>query len=130
MRYTVVPVTPFEQNCTIFWCEKTRRAVVIDPGGDIEDVVLPTIRQNGILLKEIWLTHGHLDHAGGALELKEALGIPVIVIDRPRGDSLVGAQHIRERKGQLVTRTKMATPFHGCQVEWDVCQSTPTSGLH
>ncbi|MBH1874315.1 hypothetical protein I5W30_08755 [Stenotrophomonas maltophilia] len=55
---------------------------------------------------------------------------PVIVIDRPCGDSLVGAQHIRERKGELVTRTKMATPFHGCQVEWDVCQSTSTGGLH
>jgi len=55
---------------------------------------------------------------------------PVIVIDRPSEDCLVGAQHIRERRGELVTHTKMATPFLGCQVEWDVCQSTVSGARH
>jgi glyoxylase-like metal-dependent hydrolase (beta-lactamase superfamily II) len=74
----IIPVTPFQQNCTVLFDPETLVGVIVDPGGDVEDVILPTIRQNDIRLKEIWLTHGHLDHAGGALDLKEALDIPVI----------------------------------------------------
>jgi glyoxylase-like metal-dependent hydrolase (beta-lactamase superfamily II) len=74
----IIPVTPFQQNCTVLFDPDTMEGVIVDPGGDVEDVILPTLRQNGIRLKEIWLTHGHLDHAGGALELKEALGIDII----------------------------------------------------
>ena len=73
----IIPVTPFQQNCTVLFDPDTREGVIVDPGGDVE-VILQTVRENDITLKEIWLTHGHLDHAGGALDLKEALGIPVI----------------------------------------------------
>ena len=73
----IIPVTPFEQNCTILFDQDTLEGVVVDPGGDI-DVILQTVAENNIKLVEIWLTHGHLDHAGGALDLKEATGLSVI----------------------------------------------------
>lgn len=73
----IIPVTPFEQNCTVLFDQDTMKGVIIDPGGDVE-VILQTIRENGITLEAIWITHGHLDHAGGAMELKEALGVEII----------------------------------------------------
>jgi glyoxylase-like metal-dependent hydrolase (beta-lactamase superfamily II) len=73
----IIPVTPFQQNCTILFDPDTKQGVIIDPGGDI-DVILATIRENDITLLEIWLTHGHIDHAGGAAELREKLGLKVI----------------------------------------------------
>jgi glyoxylase-like metal-dependent hydrolase (beta-lactamase superfamily II) len=73
----IIPVTPFQQNCTVLFDAGTNEGVVVDPGGDA-DVILQTIGENGITLKEIWITHGHLDHAGGALDLKDALGIEII----------------------------------------------------
>lgn len=73
----IIPVTPFQQNCTILFDTETKEGVVVDPGGDVE-VILQTVQENGIELKAIWLTHGHIDHAGGAKELKEALGIDII----------------------------------------------------
>lgn len=73
----IIPVTPFQQNCTILFDTETKEGVVVDPGGDVE-VILKTVEENGITLKAIWLTHGHIDHAGGAKELKEALGLDII----------------------------------------------------
>lgn len=73
----IVPVTPFQQNCTILFDEDSKEGVVIDPGGDIETII-QVVTENGITLKEIWLTHGHLDHAGGADELRERLGLKII----------------------------------------------------
>jgi glyoxylase-like metal-dependent hydrolase (beta-lactamase superfamily II) len=72
----VVPVTPFQQNCTVLWCEATKRAVVIDPGGDLPNIER-AIAQAGVTVDKIWLTHGHVDHVGGAAELKEKLGVPI-----------------------------------------------------
>ncbi|MDG3576076.1 MBL fold metallo-hydrolase [Rhizobium sp. YJ-22] len=73
----VVPVTPFQQNCTVLFDTDTKEGVVVDPGGDVE-VILQVLKENGIDVKAIWLTHGHIDHAGGADELREALGVKVI----------------------------------------------------
>ncbi|CDZ63005.1 MBL fold metallo-hydrolase [Neorhizobium galegae] len=73
----IIPVTPFQQNCTILFDEETKQGVVVDPGGDVP-TILQVIKENGITATEIWLTHGHIDHAGGADELREALSIPVI----------------------------------------------------
>ena len=86
----IIPVTPFQQNCTIFFDADSREGVVVDPGGDV-DTIIETITQNGIAVKEIWITHGHLDHAGGADELRERLGVPVIgphVDDKPLLENL------------------------------------------
>lgn len=77
MRAGIVPVTPFQQNCTILFDEATKRGVVVDPGGDVE-TLQKVIAQNGLTIEAIWLTHGHLDHAGGAMELKEALGVDIV----------------------------------------------------
>jgi glyoxylase-like metal-dependent hydrolase (beta-lactamase superfamily II) len=73
----IIPVTPFQQNCTILFDTETKEGVVVDPGGDV-DAILRTVEENGITLTAIWLTHGHIDHAGGAKELKEALGLDII----------------------------------------------------
>jgi hydroxyacylglutathione hydrolase len=76
MRYEVIPVTPYQQNCTLFWCEKTGSVAIIDPGGEAERL---TKRLENLALKPemILLTHGHLDHVGGALELAERLKVPI-----------------------------------------------------
>jgi len=76
MRYAIVPVTPFEQNCTLFWCEKTLQAAVIDPGGDLDRIVRAAEREKLQVVK-ILITHGHIDHAGGAAELAERLNVPI-----------------------------------------------------
>src|SRR5215472_15813776 len=72
----IVPVTLFEQNCTIIWCEATKKAVVIDPGGDVPKIQ-EAIKQTGVTVEKIWLTHGHIDHVGGAAELRDALGVRI-----------------------------------------------------
>lgn len=73
----IVPVTPFQQNCTILFDADDKTGVVVDPGGDVEQI-LAAVRDNGITITAIWLTHGHIDHAGGAMELKEALGVDIV----------------------------------------------------
>lgn len=73
----IIPVTPFQQNCTIIFDTETKEGVVVDPGGDA-DRIAETARREGITIKEIWITHGHIDHAGGADELREMTGAPVI----------------------------------------------------
>ena len=77
LHYQIIPVTAFAQNCSLLWCDATREAAVIDPGGD-----LPRIEQAaqalGLKPGQIWLTHGHIDHAGGAAELAERWQIPIV----------------------------------------------------
>ncbi len=72
----IAPVTPLQQNCTVVWCAKTGKAAVIDPGGDIEDV-LEEIKRRGLALEKIWVTHGHADHAGATQTARELTGVPV-----------------------------------------------------
>src|SRR5947207_10186759 len=72
----IVPVTLFEQNCTLIWCEATKKAVVIDPGGDVAKIQA-AIKQTNVRVEKIWLTHGHIDHVGGAAELRDALKVPI-----------------------------------------------------
>lgn len=68
MKYQMIPVTPFEQNCTVFWCEETGLAAVIDPGGDV-DRIQAFLTAQSLSLAVILLTHGHIDHAGGTAAL-------------------------------------------------------------
>lgn len=76
MKFRVIPVTPFEQNCTLLWCEKTRRGAVVDPGGDVPKI-LAAITDEGVTVVKLLLTHGHIDHAGAAAELAEILNVPI-----------------------------------------------------
>ena len=72
----IIPVSPFEQNCTLLWCIATKKAVVIDPGGDVPKI-LAAIKEAGVTVDRIWITHGHIDHVGGAAELRDALKVPI-----------------------------------------------------
>ena len=72
----IIPVTLFEQNCTLLWCTATRKAVVIDPGGDVPKIQ-EAIKRADVSVEKIWLTHGHIDHVGGADELREALKVQI-----------------------------------------------------
>jgi glyoxylase-like metal-dependent hydrolase (beta-lactamase superfamily II) len=76
-KYLTVPVTPFEQNCSIVWCSDKLSAAVIDPGGDLPRL-LDAVKQLGVKLEQIWLTHAHIDHAGGTAELARLLNLPII----------------------------------------------------
>jgi len=73
----IIPVTPFQQNCTLLWCEATRRAVVVDPGGDVPEI-LAAIEKTKVKVDRIWLTHGHIDHVGGAADLRDALKVEIV----------------------------------------------------
>ena len=76
IRAAIIPVTPFQQNCTLLWNDQTKKGAVIDPGGEL-DRIRQAIAETGVSVEKILLTHGHIDHAGGAAELKEELGVPV-----------------------------------------------------
>lgn len=76
MRLTVIPVTPFQQNCSLLACEHTREAAVIDPGGEL-DRVLDRAQKEGLTLTKILLTHGHIDHAGATAELARRTGLSI-----------------------------------------------------
>jgi len=72
----IVPVTAFEQNCSVLWCEETRKAAVVDPGGDLERIIA-AIEQLDVTVEKILLTHGHIDHVGAAAPLAQRLGVPI-----------------------------------------------------
>ena len=76
IRAVIAPVTPLQQNCTIVWCAKTKKAAVIDPGGEVPRL-MKALADQGLSLEKIWITHGHMDHAGGAAELKRLTGVPI-----------------------------------------------------
>lgn len=76
IRALIAPVTPLQQNCTIVWCVKTKKAAIIDPGGEVPRL-MAALQDNGLTLEKIWITHGHLDHAGGTAALKDLTGVPI-----------------------------------------------------
>ena len=76
IHYQIIPVTSFEQNCTLLWCGETMRAAVVDPGGDIPRI-LDAVKANGVTLEKILVTHGHIDHAGAVADLAEQLSLPI-----------------------------------------------------
>lgn len=89
----ILPVTPFQQNCSLVWNPATMRGAVIDPGGDIPRIE-HAIASKGVTVEKILLTHGHLDHAGGAAALAKKLGIP---IEGPHEDDRFLLDSLREQ---------------------------------
>ncbi len=77
MKYKIIPVTAYQQNCSLIWCENSNKAALIDPGGDIEEL-LAQVAEKGLQLEKILLTHGHLDHVGGAKQIATKLAVPII----------------------------------------------------
>ena len=76
LKAAIVPVTPFQQNCSLIWCETTGRGAVVDPGGDL-DRIRGAIAETGMTLEKILITHAHIDHAGATAELAESEGVPI-----------------------------------------------------
>lgn len=76
MQAAIIPVTPFQQNCTLMWCEETMEGAFVDPGGEV-DRLLAVAEEQGVSLVKILITHGHMDHAGGVADMAERLDIPV-----------------------------------------------------
>lgn len=76
LKVLIIPVTPFRQNCSLVFTEENMRGAVVDPGGDVQ-TILKAIEQSDVKVVKILLTHGHIDHAGGAAELREALGVQI-----------------------------------------------------
>ncbi len=76
MKVAIIPVTPFQQNCSLLVCEETKRAALVDPGGDL-DTVLGAVDRAGATLEKIFLTHGHIDHCGATGELAQRMGLPI-----------------------------------------------------
>ncbi len=86
----IIPVTPFQQNCSIICDEDTKQAAVVDPGGDLSRIE-DAIKEAGLKVEKILLTHGHVDHAGGAADLASKLKVPVIgpaIADKPVLDNI------------------------------------------
>jgi len=76
LKVLIAPVTPFQQNCSIVWCDETMEGTAVDPGGDFERLK-QAIAEQGIKVTKVLLTHGHVDHTGSAAELRESTGAPV-----------------------------------------------------
>ena len=77
LKYLTIPVTPFQQNATVVWCDQTMDGAVIDPGGDLDRLVQGAQRA-GVVLKQILITHAHIDHAGAAHALSQQLALPIV----------------------------------------------------
>ncbi len=77
MEISVIPVTAFQQNCSIIHCTQTGKGAVVDPGGDL-DLILAEVAKEGVTIEQILLTHAHIDHAGATSDLAKELGVPII----------------------------------------------------
>ncbi|QIQ20895.1 MBL fold metallo-hydrolase [Zophobihabitans entericus] len=77
MQYQIIPVTHFQENCSIIWCDKTKEAAFVDPGGEPE-LLQKAVEKLGVKITKVLLTHGHLDHIGAALKLAEHYQVPII----------------------------------------------------
>lgn len=77
LQYRILPVTPFQQNCTLLWCPGRPARRLDDPGGEVDPRLLKAVESEGLTLEKILLTHGHIDHAGGTAELARRAGVPI-----------------------------------------------------
>ena len=120
----VTPVTPLQQNCTTVWCTATNKAAVIDPGGSV-DAVLGEVERRGLTLDQIWITHGHLDHAGGAAEMQEKSG--VFMLDKQAQAIINGIATMRAQVSRVGRLKNMADATLGA---WEASHSSSNRGLN
>lgn len=97
LRAAIIPVTPFQQNCSLVWCTKTKRAAFVDAGGDI-DQLEAALAQHGVTLEKLLVTHGHLDHCGATAELAHKHGVP---IEGPHQDDAFWIEQLEEQSRQF-----------------------------
>jgi glyoxylase-like metal-dependent hydrolase (beta-lactamase superfamily II) len=86
LQVNIIPVTAFQQNCALIYDSESKHGVVVDPGGDVPQI-LAAITKAGMIVDNILLTHGHLDHAGGAAELARSLEVKII--GPAKGDQII-----------------------------------------
>ncbi|KJG14735.1 hypothetical protein UB37_01020 [Photobacterium iliopiscarium] len=110
LQYKIVPVTPFQQNCSIIWCDETYQAAIIDPGGDIQQLQ-KEVAALGVNVTQLLLTHGHLDHVGGAEPLAQILDVPVIGPQQDDEFWLQGLPRQSEMFGLPMTEAFMPTQW-------------------
>lgn len=96
LKAQIIPVTAFSQNCSLIWCDETMEGAFVDPGGDV-DKLIDAAEKHGVKLTKLLLTHGHLDHAGGAQDLKEKYDLPII---GPHEDDQFWLDGIEEQAAQ------------------------------
>lgn len=106
LRLAILPVTAFQQNCSLLWCTKTMRGAFVDPGGDLPKLKAAAA-QMGVTIEKILLTHGHIDHCGSAGILAEELGVP---IEGPHEDDLFWIARLHEDQQQFGIPAKPFTP--------------------
>ena len=107
IKVVVIPVTPFQQNCALVWCEKTKRGAFVDPGGEADRLVA-VAEQQGVTIEKVLLTHGHLDHAGAAATLAERYGV---AIEGPHRDEDWLLASIPEQAGRYgMNEARACTP--------------------
>jgi glyoxylase-like metal-dependent hydrolase (beta-lactamase superfamily II) len=97
MKFQIVPVTPFQQNCSLIWDEQTMKGAVVDPGGDL-DRILAAVESKGVTVEKILITHGHLDHAGHAAELARRLSVK---IEGPHKDEIFWLERLGNDQGRM-----------------------------
>jgi hydroxyacylglutathione hydrolase len=103
----IIPVTPFQQNCSLIFDEARKLGAIVDPGGDVP-AILDAVGQSGITIEKILLTHGHIDHAGGAAELREKLGVP---IEGPHPEDMFLLENLAQSGAQYgMTDSRPVTP--------------------
>jgi glyoxylase-like metal-dependent hydrolase (beta-lactamase superfamily II) len=111
LRAAILPVTPLQQNCCLIWCTKTMRGAFTDPGGDLPKL-REAVRQTGVTVEKILLTHGHIDHCGSAGIFAEELGVP---IEGPHKDDLFWISRLAEDGARYGVTGKPFTPSRWLQ---------------
>jgi hydroxyacylglutathione hydrolase len=76
LKAAIIPVTPFQQNCSLIWCTRTMKGAFVDAGGDLERLKAAA-QQHGVMIEKLLVTHGHIDHCGGTAKLAAELGVPI-----------------------------------------------------
>ena len=94
LKFQIIPVTPFQQNCTLFWCSATKEAVVIDPGGEV-NLIVDALKEQDLTITKVLLTHAHIDHAGATKALAEHFSV---VIEGPHKEDQFWIDLIPEQK--------------------------------
>jgi len=121
MQLAVIPVTPFQQNCSVLWCESTRQAAVIDPGGEL-DRILDFVAEHQLELVKILLAHAHVDHAAATAELAERCHLP---IEGPHRDDDFWIQGLR---AAAAPTSRSATRGSSCPATGTCRPSAPSAG--
>ena len=118
VRAAIIPVTEFQQNCTLLWDNDTMQAVVIDPGGDLPRL-RKAIAETKVKVEKIWLTHGHIDHMWSAQKVSDTYGCPTYIHPEDRFMLKDPIHGLGPRLAQLVTGAFFREPKQVVELDRD-----------